>query len=300
MHFPDRTPATLNRTLPSRAQRTGVGALIVAAALICVAFTRATPSPRSQDTELQSQAIGGSLHFVAYLPNGYDTGTTRYPVIYLLHGLPAGGTGYRGVGFVEQALDLTGSPAILIAPQGSTDSDTDPEYLDRGPGNRWDTAITSELVRTVDARFRTIRSRKGRALIGVSAGGYGAMHLALKHLDQFSVVESWSGYFHPTDPTGTKALDLGSSVANAQADVHHQLQATRKQLKTLPTLIAFYVGRDDTRFLAENEQLNQELSRAGIPHVFRIYSGGHDQILWQRYAAPWLTLAVNYLAPPAG
>ena len=104
------------------------------------------------------------------------------------------------------------------------------------------------------------------------------MHLALKHLDQFSVVESWSGYFHPTDPTGTKALDLGSSVANAQADVHHQLQATRKQLKTLPTLIAFYVGRDDTRFLAENEQLNQELSRAGIPHVFRIYSGGHNQV----------------------
>jgi enterochelin esterase-like enzyme len=52
--------------------------------------------------------------------------------------------------------------------------------------------------------------------------------------------------------------------------------------------------------LAENEQLNQELSRAGIPHVFRIYSGGHNQILWQRYAAPWLTLAVNYLSPPAG
>ena len=103
------------------------------------------------------------------------------------------------------------------------------------------------------------------------------MHLALKHLDQFSVVESWSGYFHPTDPTGTKALDLGLAVANAHADVHRQLQATRKQLKTLPTLIAFYVGRDDTRFLAENQQLNHELSRAGIPHVFRIYAGGHDQ-----------------------
>ena len=286
--------------MPSTRTRIGVAALVCAAALSGLAVARAGPSPRQQDTDLQSHAIAGQLHFVAYLPSGYDQGTTRYPVVYLLHGLPASGTGYRGVGFVEQALDATGSPAILIAPQGSTDSKTDPEYLDQGPGNRWDTAITSELVHVVDTRFRTIRSRSGRALVGVSAGGYGAMHLALAHLDQFAAVESWSGYFHPTDPTGTKALDLGSAHANAQADVHRQLQASRTQLKALPTFIAFYVGRDDTRFLAENQQLNLELSRAGIPHVFRIYPGGHNQALWQRYAAPWLTLAVDHLAPAVG
>ncbi|HEX7604639.1 MAG TPA: alpha/beta hydrolase-fold protein, partial [Polyangiaceae bacterium] len=299
-HLGNRTPGTLKRTLPSAVTRTGAAVLAGAAALSGLAVARAGPSPRQQDSELQSQAIAGSLHFVAYLPNGYDQGTTRYPVVYLLHGLPATGTGYRGVGFVEQALDATGSPAILVAPQGSTDSKTDPEYLDQGPGNRWDTAITRELVRVVDARFRTIRSRAGRALVGVSAGGYGAMHLALSHLDQFAAVESWSGYFHPTDPTGTKPLDLGSKLANARADVHRQLQVDRTRLKALPTFIAFYVGRDDTRFVAENRQLNLELSRAGIPHVFRVYAGGHDQSLWQRYAAPWLTLALNHLAPASG
>jgi enterochelin esterase-like enzyme len=292
-------PATLKSTLPPRIASACVAVLLGAAALSGLAFERVGPS-REQDTDLQSSAIGGRLHYVAYLPSGYDQGATRYPVVYLLHGLPSTGTAYRGVGFVEHALDMTGSRAILIAPQGSTDRDTDPEYLDRGPGNRWETAITSELVHAVDARFRTIRSRKGRALVGVSAGGYGAMHLALKHLDQFSVVESWSGYFHPTDPTGTKPLDLGSPLANARADVHRQLQANRARLKALPTLIAFYVGRDDTRFVAENQQLNQELSRAGVPHVFRIYAGGHNQVLWQRYAAPWLTLAVNHLAPAVG
>jgi len=293
-------PGTLKRTLPSTVTRAGAAVLAGAAALSGLAVARAGPSPRQQDSALQSQAIAGSLHFVAYLPNGYDQGTTRYPVVYLLHGLPATGTGYRGVGFVEQALDATGSPAILVAPQGSTDSKTDPEYLDQGPGNRWDTAITRELVHVVDARFRTIRSRAGRALVGVSAGGYGAMHLALSHLGQFAAVESWSGYFHPTDPTGTKPLDLGSKLANARADVHRQLQADSAQLKALPTFIAFYVGRDDTRFAAENRQLNLELSRAGIPHVFRVYAGGHDQSLWQRYAAPWLTLALNHLAPASG
>jgi len=286
--------------LPSAATRALVAVLAGAAALSGLAFGGAGPSPRHQDSELRSQAIAGRLHFVAYLPNGYDQGTTRYPVVYLLHGLPATGAGYRGVGFVEQALDATGSPAILVAPQGSTDSKTDPEYLDQGPGNRWDTAITRELVRVVDARFRTIRSRSGRALVGVSAGGYGAMHLVLDHLDQFAAVESWSGYFHPTDPTGTKPLDLGSARANARADVHRQLQASRAQLEALPTFIAFYVGRDDTRFVAENRQLNLELSRAGVPHVFRVYPGGHDQSLWQRYATPWLTLALDHLSPAAG
>jgi enterochelin esterase-like enzyme len=134
----------------------------------------------------------------------------------------------------------------------------------------------------------------------VSAGGYGAMHLALKHLDQFGAVESWSGYFHPTDPTGTRSLDLGSTGANAAANVHRQLQASRGRLRALQTFIAFYVGRDDTRFVGENRELNTELTRAGIPHVFRVYPGGHDQALWQRYAAPWLTLALDHLSPATG
>jgi enterochelin esterase-like enzyme len=280
-------------------KRSGAVALACAAVLTAVAFRDDTP-PRQQDTDVASQAIAGRLHFVAYLPQGYDEGATRYPVVYLLHGLPAGASGYLGVGFVEQALDATGSPAILVAPQGSTDSKTDPEYLDSGPGNRWDTAITNELVHAVDARFRTIASRTGRALVGVSAGGYGAMHLTLKHLNLFAAVESWSGYFHPTDPTGTKRLDLGSAAANAGADVHRQLQANRARLRVLKPFIAFYVGQDDTRFRAENQQLNLELSRAGIPHVFRLYAGGHDQQLWQTYATPWLSLALAHLDPATG
>jgi enterochelin esterase-like enzyme len=291
---------TLKCTLPSAVKRSGAAVLACAAVLTAVAFRGAGTPPREQESDLPSQAIAGRLHFVAYLPQGYDENTTRYPVVYLLHGLPAGSTGYRGVGFVEHALDATGSAAILVAPQGSTDSKRDPEYLDSGPGNRWDTAITSELVRTVDARFRTIASRTGRAIVGVSAGGYGAMHLTLRHLDLFGAVESWSGYFHPTDPTGTKPLDLGSATANAAADVHRQVRTSRARLKALKPFIAFYVGRGDSRFRAENEQLNLELSRAGIAHVFRLYEGGHDQRLWQAYAAPWLSLALAHLDPATG
>jgi enterochelin esterase-like enzyme len=63
-------------------------------------------------------------------------------------------------------------------------------------------------------------------------------------------------------------------------------------------LFAFYVGRGDTRFLAENEQLNGELVAAQIPHVFDVYAGAHTTSLWRSRAAAWLQLGLNRLAKP--
>jgi enterochelin esterase-like enzyme len=247
---------------------------------------------RIQDDHFHSSALDGTLHFEVYLPADYATTARRYPVVYFLHGLPSGSTAYQGVGFVEQALDRAGRPAILVAPQGARWNESDPEYVDHGPGDRWETAIARELTTIVDSLYRTIPTRAARAIVGVSAGGFGAMHIGFAHLGTFSVVQSWSGYFHPTDPTGTNAIDLGPDN-----DVHRQLLATRTQLLRLNTAVAFYVGAGDSRFVAENRQLNLELSRAGIPHVFRVYSGGHEQRLWQRYATAWLSMALTHLTP---
>jgi S-formylglutathione hydrolase FrmB len=268
-----------------------------AVALLLALGAGPAAAQREQDDAFRSIALAGKLHYEAYLPAGYARSGRRYPVLYFLHGLPSGSGAYRDLGFVEHALDAAGAPAILIAPQGARTGEPDPEYLDLGPGRRWETAITRELPRVVDARFRTIASRRGRALIGLSAGGYGAMHLGLAHLGEYSVVESWSGYFHPTDPTGARALDLGSSRDNAAANVHLQTARVRRELRSLPALIAFYVGRSDARFAAENRRLDRELTVARIPHVFRLYSGGHEHSLWARYAAAWLALALSHLAP---
>ena len=272
----------------------GAGALL----LLLAGGAQPASTQRTWDLGFHSTALAGTLHYEVVLPSDYDTSGRRYPVVYFLHGLPAGSGDYRGLGFVQSALDGLGSRAILVVPQGARGGDADPEYLDRGPGRKWATAIAGELPAVVDGRYRTIASRNGRALIGLSAGGYGAMHLALGHLGSFSVVESWSGYFHPTDPSGLRGLDLGSQRDNDSANVHTQAKRLRATLRSVPTLIAFYVGRADTRFEAENEQLNQELSRAGIRHVFRLYDGGHDQRLWGRYAPAWLGLALSHLAQP--
>ena len=273
-------------------KRAGV-AIVLAGALLSTAVAAAGPDPsRVQDDGFHSVALEGTLHFEVYLPAEYATTTRRYPVVYFLHGLPSGATAYQGLGFVEHALDEVGRAAILVVPQGARYNEPDPEYVDHEPGDEWDTAIARELPVIVDSLYRTLPTRAGRAIVGLSAGGFGAMHLGLAHLGTFAVIESWSGYFHPTDPTGTKAIDLG-----AGDDVHQQLLATRARLRRLHTTIAFYVGDGDSRFLAENRQLNVELSNSRVPHVFRVYSGGHEQQLWQRYARAWLSFAVAHLAP---
>ncbi|HZC28733.1 MAG TPA: alpha/beta hydrolase-fold protein [Gaiellaceae bacterium] len=247
---------------------------------------------------LYSRAVDGRLQLAVYLPADYPTSGKRYPAIYFLHGLPAGPTAYQGSSFLADALDRTGREAVIVAPQGARDSDSDPEYLDWGTGRNWETAITHDVVRYVDAHFRTIADRRGRAIVGLSAGGYGAVLLALHHLPSFSVIESWSGYFHPTNPAGTAALDLGSRSANARASAHTFVVTLRRSFARQPTFFAFYVGRGDERFRAENVQLDRELDRARVGHVFRVYPGGHQQSIWQRHAATWLNLAAAHLAPP--
>jgi enterochelin esterase-like enzyme len=256
--------------------------------------------PRSAEVRLEraiwSPAVQGRLRLGIYLPSDYGSTSRRYPVVYFLHGLPASATSFRGADFLAQALHESGRTAIIVAPQGARDNDSDPEYLDWGTGRNWETAITRDIVGYVDSHFRTIPHRRGRALVGLSAGGYGAVILALHHLGAFSVVESWSGYFHPTDPQGLHALDLGSPSANANASAHAFVKSMRGAFARRPTFFAFYVGRGDARFRAENERFNDELNAARVPHVFRVYAGGHEQSVWSAHARAWLGLAVDHLA----
>jgi S-formylglutathione hydrolase FrmB len=247
---------------------------------------------RDLDEGIVSVALKGRVHARVILPAGYDDNNHRYPVVYFLHGLPAGAKSYRGNAWLVSALKRVG-PAILVVPQGARDDDTDPEYLNWGSGREWETYVAEEVPRYIDAHFRTIRARTGRALVGVSAGGYGATILGLHHLGSFAVVESWSGYFHPTDPTGTQPLARG-----AAANAHTLISALRTSQQRQPTFFAFYVGRGDNRFRPENVQFDQELSAAGVRHVFELYRGAHQTSLWSAHATRWLQLALAHLVKP--
>lgn len=107
--------------------------------------------------------------------------------------------------------------------------------------------------------------------------------------------ESWSGYFSATDPSGLNVLDLGSPDTNRNARVPRGGHL-KKRLAIRPTFIAFYVGRQDTRFLSANVAFDKALSRHHIPHLFRLYPGGHSGALWRSEAREWLDLALTALA----
>src|SRR5438034_8682427 len=135
--------------------------------------TTRSEGPLKVERAIYSPAVEGRLRLAVYLPAGYASGGGRFPVVYFLHGLPAAAGSFRGADFLARALASSGRRAIIVAPQGARDSDSDPEYLDWGPGRNWQTAITRDVVGYVDSHLRTISTRRGRAIVGLSAGGYG-------------------------------------------------------------------------------------------------------------------------------
>jgi enterochelin esterase-like enzyme len=238
-------------------------------------------------------STAGPLEYDVYLPPGYAASAKRYPVIYYLHGLPSGGAAFHSFGWVVRAVEQAGLPAIVVAPQGATDADQDPEYLDKGPGNEWETALAVQLPRIIDARYRTIADRTGRGLVGVSAGGYGAMLLGLHHLGLFAGIESWSGYFHPTSPDGTKSIS-----SRPWLSAHSFVSSLPRAFAVHPTFLAFYIGSQDQLFRGENVQFARELSRVGVDFFFRMFPAGHTQALWSAQAPGWLTMLAGHLAAP--
>lgn len=252
-----------------------------------------------REGSFRSEALHGTIRFAVWLPAGYEsTPQRRYPVLYMLHGLPGGNGSYRSLLFLTPVLNRLHAQAIVVFPQGARPGDRDDEYLDLGRGHNWVRALTRELPATVAARYRAIDTRAARGIIGISAGGYGATILGLHNLDRYRVIESWSGYFHATTPDGRSPMRLAPKAAE-WADAHSLVPRLAASLGRNPTFLAFYTGKSDPYpgFVAENERFDRELSAARVPHRFALYPGGHDSALWLTHAPAWLRLALQALTP---
>ncbi len=246
-----------------------------------------------------SVALQGPEQFAISLPPGYAGTRRRYPVVYLLHGLPDDGTGFAAARVRRLAAEAAarGRPVIVVAPQGARTGDTDPEWHDWGPGRNWETAVAEELVARVDAGWRTIPDRRSRALIGISAGGYGAAAIGLHRPETFSVLESWSGYFRPTTPDGGATLHVGTPAEDRAASAHSFVGClARIDRRYRPRYFGFYVGSQDPDFVDDNERLHAELTRAGVPHRFAVYPGGHRSAFWAAHERRWLEAALGRLS----
>lgn len=236
-----------------------------------------------------SAAVGGRRQPVdVYLPPGYGTHPgRRYPVLYLLHGVPGRPGAFVAtvrLGVVQDELVALhrARPMILVMPFGSTGSFTDKEWANGvGRRERWETFLARDVVRAVDARYRTIRSGRGRAIGGLSEGGYGALNIALHHPREFHVVESWSGY--------ERADDIGSVFGHRRALLRRNspqltIAAAARKLRAAHTFFWFYTGTDD-REAAQNRAFADTLARLRLRHRFFVVRGGHNWAIWRGNAA---------------
>jgi len=142
-----------------------------------------------------SAALGSQGSFIVYLPPGYASATSRYPVLYLLHGQNGHANAFLEVG-LQQSLDrLIGSgeipPMIAVMIQDASTLDNW-----RDIGRRHSASYVVEVQGLIDRMLPTLAARDGRAIAGSSMGGFGAMHVALANPYRFAVVESWLGYFN--------------------------------------------------------------------------------------------------------
>ena len=247
-----------------------------------------------------SPALGGrSQRVEVYLPPGYDQNPTqRYPVFYLLHGFPGSPDGFIRtvrVGVVEDTLFAKHQlqPMILVMPFGSTGVFTDREWANGiSPHQGWETFVVRDVVRAIDARYRTIPTGAARALGGLSEGGYAALNLGFHHPKEFHVLESWSGY--------EKASDVGSIFGHRRPLLERNsplmtLPRAARTLRRDHTYIWMYSGKEDS-LEHQNLRFAAELRRLHVPHRFFLVSGGHNWALWRGNAWQALTVASTHLA----
>jgi enterochelin esterase-like enzyme len=238
---------------------------------------------------IASPALGGRRQPVdVYLPPGYAAHPhRRYPVAYLLHGFPGRPGAFLAtvrMGVVEDELVALrrARPLILVMPFGSTGSFTDKEWANGiGKDEAWETFVARDVVRAVDARYRTIRSGAGRALVGLSEGGYAALNIGIHHPREFHVLESWSGY---------QRADNIAAIFGHRASLLRRnspslaLPRAAAALRRAHTYVWFYSGTDD-HFRTQNARFSRELAALHLPHRFFLVRGGHNWALWRGNAA---------------
>ena len=259
-----------------------------------------TQHGRQESIQVVSPALGGrSQQVVVYLPPGYDANPSRrFPVVYLLHGFPG-----RPLAFLETVRagvlvdELVGAkkmqPVILVMPYGSTGTFEDKEWANGvHAGQAWETFVARDVVHAIDTRYRTVPMAAGRALAGLSEGGYGALNIGFHHPGTFAVLESWSGYM--------RAADIPSIFGHKQSLLTYNspsayLQTAAAALRLHGVYVWFYTGTKD-EFRKQNVAFDRLLTRYRIAHTFFVVAGGHTWVAWRDNVVAALEAAVSRLA----
>ncbi len=232
----------------------------------------------SVDTVLvYSHSMNKSLKTVVISPDGYGQ-MDSVPVLYLLHGYSGDYADWvkksPGVKLLADRFNV-----LIVCPDGGFDS----WYFDspKDMSIRYESYISKELVDFVDHHYATIKSRKGRAITGLSMGGHGALYLAFKHQDVFGAAGSMSGGvdLRPFPNNWSIKEVLGSYDENKELWENNTVINLTHLLTPGSLAIIFDCGTGDFFFEA-NKALHEKLRYLNIQHDYIVRPGSHSWAYW--------------------
>jgi S-formylglutathione hydrolase FrmB len=277
--------------------------------------------------QLSTPALKAPTGVRVLLPAGYDQNPDqRYPVLYLLHGAQGNYTNWTTVGDAEAT--TAGAPMIVVMPDGGQGGFYT-NWVNRqayGPPE-WETYHIDELIPWIDDHYRTIAARDGRAIAGLSMGGFGAMSYAARHPDLFDWAGSFSGAVDithslgaagaiaavafldgglPGDQFGNRLLmDLNWQAHDPWVQAPH-LRGMTIQIDTGNGAPGPYDGSPlgdpiEEQVHEMSVSLHNRLLSLGIPHTWDDYGPGtHTWPYWQRDLRQAVPSVLATLAGPAG
>jgi len=245
---------------------------------------------------LNSTILKRPVHYCVFLPSGYDAGATqhpasRYPVLYFLHGL----------GDNEQTLFNSGGWTLLddlrrqhrmgdfliVAPEGRRSF-----YINSADGSvRYSDFFLQEFIPAIERKYRIRPGRAGRAISGISMGGYGALRFGFAHPELFSAASAQSAAIITESPqqldaasqTGVAILTVLGPVFGRPIDARHwnennPLALAKKNAAGVRKMaIYFNCGQNDNYgFEKGAAELHEELLREHVPHEYHAYPGDHS------------------------
>ena len=315
--------------------------IFMLAACAAPAAPRQPSRSRVEYAHHHSEALGVDKTYLVYVPAGYDDSDARWPVFYYLHGLTSPETEWVQLGKLDETADRLGLAAIVVMPDADDgfyiDSPTPIDFdacMRDGTGlydpnadrdatcvkhRAYETYITKELVARIDSTYRTIAKRDGRAIAGVSMGGYGALSLGLRHPDEYAALASHSALAtllydgpHPFEPGKTKvAVDLehaagvkkfrpwtellfGPDIATWRA---HDPAVLVQALPANAPAIYLDSGTED--FLVDTTRFIDELlTQRKVDHQIFYGPGTHSYEFWIPRLAASLTFLRDHTAKP--
>ena len=236
------------------------------------------------DDSLISKAVDAKMRFHAVLPAGYRISHERYTTIYLLHGYGGDRTDWvKRSGLVKYIGEY-----IVICPDAHNGW-----YTNSVDGKRkYEDYILNELIPYVERKYRTLGTRHGRIIAGLSMGGYGALKFALKRPEKFIFAASFSGALYVPAGSRPDYKDLSSSLEAAFGKEKSEQWSQNDpftlldSVKTVSALPYLYIstGKDDAlaRIVENNRKLVEKLQQRGVLYEYHETPGGHTWAYWDK------------------